>query len=118
MQPSAPAAPTLPDLSDTRIAFAHKSDHELWKAQQLFRIIGNPTITAVGSGLTKAALALHLPIKGMVKATIFQQFCGGETIEESLASAKKLAQSGIGTILDHSVEGADDEDALDRKAHV
>ncbi|MBK8613128.1 MAG: proline dehydrogenase family protein [Flavobacteriales bacterium] len=113
MQPSAPAAPTLPDLSDTRIAFAHKSDHELWKAQQLFRIIGNPTITAVGSGLTKAALALHLPIKGMVKATIFQQFCGGETIEESLASAKKLAQSGIGTILDHSVEGADDEDALD-----
>lgn len=113
MQPSAPASPTLPDLSDTRIAFATKSDNELWKAQQLFRIIGNPTITGIGSGLTRAALALRLPITGLVKATIFKQFCGGETIEESMESAKKLAQSGIGTILDHSVEGADDEDALD-----
>jgi len=116
MQPPAPqavTAPTLPDLSDTRIAFAHHSDRALWKAYWLFRIIGNPTVTGVGAGLTKAALALHLPIRGMVKATIFEQFCGGETIEESLKTAQVLAKSGIGTILDHSVEGADDEAALD-----
>ncbi len=103
----------LPDLGDTRVAFAHKTDRELWQAQQLFRIIGNSTITAVGAWCTKAALALHLPIKGLVKATIFKQFCGGETIEESLATAKQLAKSGIGTILDHSVEGQEDEDSLD-----
>lgn len=113
MQPPAPAATALPDLSDTRIAFAHKSDRALWKAYWLFRIIGNPTITGVGAGLTRAALALHLPIRGLVKATIFEQFCGGETIEESLATARTLGQSGIGTILDHSVEGADDEGSLD-----
>ncbi len=110
---SATSRQALPDLGDTRIAFAAKSDAELWKAQQLFRIIGNPAITAVGSWLTKASLALHLPIKGVVKATIFQQFCGGETIEESLATATRLAKSGIGTILDHSVEGQEDEDTLD-----
>jgi len=114
MQPPAPPVATaLPDLSDTRIAFAHKSDRALWKAYWLFRIIGNPSITAAGAGLTKAALALHLPIRSVVKATIFEQFCGGETIEESLETAKVLAQSGIGTILDHSVEGADDEGSLD-----
>lgn len=114
MQPSAaPVAPPLPDLSDTRIAFAHKSDRALWKAYWLFRIIGNPTVTSVGAGLTKVALALRLPIRGAVKATIFEQFCGGETIEESLDTAKALARSGIGTILDHSVEGADDEGSLD-----
>jgi proline dehydrogenase len=114
MQPSAaPVATTLPDLSDTRIAFAHKSDRALWKAYWLFRIIGNPTVTSVGAGLTKVALALRLPIRGAVKATIFEQFCGGETIEESLDTAKALAKSGIGTILDHSVEGADDEGSLD-----
>lgn len=104
---------TLPDLGDTRTAFAHMSDGDLWRAQQLFRIIGNPTITSVGSWFTKAALALRLPIKGAVKATIFKQFCGGETIEESLATAQRLAKSGIGTILDHSVEGQEDEDTLD-----
>ena len=110
---SATTTHPLPDLSDTRIAFASKSDRELWQAQQLFRIIGNPTITSAGSWLTKVALALRLPISGMVKATIFKQFCGGETIAESLATARRLAASGIGTILDHSVEGQDDESSLD-----
>jgi proline dehydrogenase len=103
----------LPDLSDTAIAFADKSNADLWRATWLFRIIGNPTISGIGQGFTKVALALRLPIKGAIKATIFKQFCGGETIEESLATAARLAKSGIGTILDHSVEGQDDEDALD-----
>jgi proline dehydrogenase len=103
----------LPDLSDTAIAFADKSNADLWRATWLFRIIGNPTVSGIGQGVTKVALALHLPIKGAIKSTIFKQFCGGETIEESLVTAARLAKSGIGTILDHSVEGQDDEDALD-----
>lgn len=114
--PAGTAAPTRPrtiDLQDTRIAFAHKSDRDLWQAYWLFRIIGNPTLSGAGQAFTKAALALRLPISGLIKATIFRQFCGGETIDESLDTAAKLARSGIGTILDHSVEGADDEGALD-----
>ncbi len=110
---TARTAQTLPDLGDTRIAFAHMSDADLWRAQQLFRIIGNPTITSVGSWVTKAALALRLPIKAPIKATIFKQFVGGETIDECLSTAKRLAQSSVGTILDHSVEGQEDEDTLD-----
>lgn len=112
---SPPARPetTLPDLGDTRIAFAHMSDGDLWRAQQLFRIIGNPVITGVGSWVTKAALALHLPIKAPIKATIFKQFVGGETIEECLRTSERLAKSHVGTILDHSVEGQEDEDTLD-----
>jgi proline dehydrogenase len=103
----------LPDLSDTAIAFADKSSADLWRATWLFRIIGNPTVSGIGQGFTKVALALRLPIKGAIKSTIFKQFCGGETIEESLITAASLAKSGIGTILDHSVEGQDDEDSLD-----
>lgn len=110
-----PAAPLagLPDLQDTRIAFADKSNADLWRATWLFRIIGNPTVSGIGQSFTKAAMALHLPVKGLIKATIFRQFCGGEDITESLRTAEKLARSGIGTILDHSVEGQDDEAALD-----
>ncbi len=111
--PTTTAPGTLPDLGDTRIAFADKSDADLWRATWLFRVIGNPTISGIGQGFTKLALALRLPIKGAIKATIFKQFCGGETIAESLATAEKLARSGIGTILDHSVEGQDDEEAMD-----
>lgn len=114
MQPTAAAPKTaLPDLGDTRTAFAAMSGRDLWQAQWLFRVIGNPTLTAVGSKLSTFALALHLPVKGLIKATIFKQFCGGETIEESLKTATRLAQSGVGTILDHSVEGQEDDEALD-----
>ena len=116
MPPPATAAPpqALPDLRDTRTAFAHKSDNDLWRAYWLFRVIGNPWLSTVGGKLTHWAINLHLPIKGLIKATIFRQFCGGETVEESLATAALLKKSGVGTILDYSVEGKDgDEGALD-----
>ena len=106
----------LPDMGDTRTAFAQKSDQELMQALWLFRIIGTPWLTSLGSAFTKFALALHLPVKGIVKATIFKQFCGGETIEESLVTAERLAQKGVGTILDYSVEGEDDQAAMEGTA--
>ena len=106
----------LPDMGDTRTAFAQKSDQELMQALWLFRIIGTPWLTSLGSAFTKFALALHLPVKGIVKATIFKQFCGGETIEESLVTAERLAQKGVGTILDYSVEGEDDQEAMEGTA--
>jgi proline dehydrogenase len=115
--PSAAPTPTLPDLNDTRIAFAHMSDGDLWRAEQLFKVIGNAHVTAVCSALTKVALALHLPINALVKATIFRQFCGGETIEESLHTATALARQRVGTILDHSVEGQESEAALDHNVN-
>lgn len=111
--PRSGTASGLPDLSNTAIAFRDKSNADLWRATWLFRIIGNQTISRTGQAFTKLAMALHLPIRGAIKATIFKQFCGGENITESLETATLLAKSGIGTILDHSVEGQDDEAALD-----
>lgn len=111
--PRSGTASGLPDLSNTAIAFRDKSNTDLWRATWLFRIIGNQTISRTGQAFTKMAMALHLPIRGAIKATIFKQFCGGENITESLETAAFLAKSGIGTILDHSVEGQDDEAALD-----
>ena len=120
MSPAAPVPQrersTLPDLGDTRIAFAHKSDRDLWQAYWLFRIIGNPTVSAAGQWLSQVAIRSHLPVKGLIKATIFKQFCGGEDIDESLRTATALSKSGIGTILDYSVEGQEDDDSLDKAA--
>lgn len=110
---AAPPSTQLPDLGDTRIAFNQYTDRGLLRAYWLFRIIGIPWLSSVGGSVSKAALALHLPIKGMIKATIFKHFCGGETIEESLATAQKLGDGGLGTILDYSVEGQEDDDTLD-----
>ncbi|MBK9613869.1 hypothetical protein [Candidatus Amarobacter glycogenicus] len=70
----------------------------------MFRIIGTSWLTTLGSTCSRIALTLHLPVKGLVKATIFRQFCGARPWKN--ACGHKLAQSGVGSILDHSVEGA------------
>ncbi|MBC7796784.1 MAG: proline dehydrogenase family protein [Pyrinomonadaceae bacterium] len=101
------------DLDNTAIAFASKSNVELQKKMWLFRTMSNPFLVGFGSKATQMAFSMGLPIKSIVKATIFTQFCGGETIEECEATIQNLGKSNIGTILDYSVEGKSDETTFD-----
>lgn len=100
-------------FDNTQIAFSYKSDAELNRAYWLFKLVGSPALVKVGKSLTHIALALHLPIKSFIKATIFKQFCGGETIDECSATIENLGKFNIGTILDYSVEGKEDEKDFD-----
>jgi len=113
MPTTATASIVPPDLGDTRIAFRQYTDRGLLRAYWLFRIIGIPWLNSAGRAITQFALALHLPIKWAVKATLFKHFCGGETIDESLLTAQRLGDVGVGTILDYSVEGQEDDASLD-----
>lgn len=92
-------------FENTAVAFANKSDKDLKRAYKLFKLVGNATLVKLGKWATNIALKLRLPIKGIVKKTIFKQFCGGETIDECDKTIGELANYGIGTILDYSVEG-------------
>ncbi len=97
-------------FDNTEIAFRSKSDSALKKAFWLFKIIGNPSLVQFGKWATNSALTLKLPIKGLIKKTIFSQFCGGETIGECNYTIELLGKYGIGTILDYSVEGKTSEE--------
>lgn len=101
-------------FDNTKIAFAGKSDKELQWAYRLFKLIGKPWLVKFGGWAQKIAFALRLPIKGIVKRTIFRQFCGGETIDDCDAKIAELGKYNIGTILDYSVEGMEEDDELDR----
>ena len=104
-----------PNLSFDNLenAFASKSNQEIKQAYWLFKLIGYPKLVALGSSITGKALDWHLPVKGIIKATIFKQFCGGENIEECTKAIEKLHQYGVGSILDYSVEGAKEEYEFD-----
>ena len=93
------------DFQDTATAFADKSDSELKEKSRIFRLLNSPFLNAIGTRSAKLALSLGLPVEGLIKGTIFEQFCGGETIEECEPTINKLGAAGIGTILDYSVEG-------------
>lgn len=101
-------------FDNTEIAFKSKTNAELNRAYKLFKLVGNNTLVSFGKWATSVALILRLPIKGPVKATIFKQFCGGETIAECDSTIHNLWKYGIGTILDYSIEGKVSESDFER----
>jgi proline dehydrogenase len=100
-------------FNNTEVAFSGKKQNDLNRSYWLFKMVSNSGFVNIGKSLTTFALKTHLPIKGMIKATIFKQFCGGETIEECDKTISELAKFNIGTILDYSVEGKETETDFD-----
>ncbi|WP_070138596.1 proline dehydrogenase family protein [Crocinitomix algicola] len=101
-------------FDNTEIAFAGKNNSDLNWTYRLFKMIGKPWLVKFGKVATNIAFAIRLPIKGLVKKTIFKHFCGGETISDCSLKIKELGDYKIGTILDYSVEGKSSDDDLDR----
>lgn len=101
------------NFDDTEIAFRSKSNAELNAAYWLFKMISSNFLTKVGPPITNFMLSMGLPVKGIIRATIFKHFCGGETIAECEDTIRQLASGHVGTILDYSVEGEDEEAVFD-----
>lgn len=101
------------DFQDTETAFADKSHAELKEKYRLFKLLNSPLLNTVGTRMAKFALSVGLPVDGLIKHTIFEQFCGGETIEECAPAIERLGASGIGTILDYAIEGKSTEADFD-----
>jgi proline dehydrogenase len=100
-------------FENTEVAFRHASNADLKRAYWLFKVINSNFLVNIGPPLTAFALKIGLPIQGLIKKTIFKQFCGGENIRECENTIHTLAKGGVGTILDYSIEGEDDEKVFD-----
>jgi proline dehydrogenase len=101
-------------FEDTAVAFASKSDPQLRKTYRLFAIMNQRWAVNLGTFFIKLALKLHLPVKNLVRRTIFLQFCGGETVTDCNSTISTLAKSGVKTILDYSVEGENNAGSFDQ----
>lgn len=101
------------NFDNTEIAFRHKSNSELNKGYWLFKIISSNFLTNVGPPIANFLLNVGFPIKWAIKATIFEHFCGGETIQECEHTIAQLHEGKVGTILDYSVEGEEEEEVFD-----
>ncbi|HUX85061.1 MAG TPA: proline dehydrogenase family protein [Chitinophagaceae bacterium] len=106
-------SPTV-SFDDTQIAFEIRSDQELKKSEWIFSAMKWGWLVSIGSFLTVIALRLRLPVKGIIRKTIFHQFCGGETLEQAGKTAEILGAYRINVILDYGVEGKDGEQTYDR----
>lgn len=95
-------------FDNTEFAFEYKKDTELKKARFLFSCMGKPWLVKFGTRFTPWAVKSGLPVKGLIRNTIFEQFVGGETLDQTAVVAKKLAGYHVQVILDYGVEGGDD----------
>lgn len=112
--PSSLASSKAPlSFENTEIAFQGKSSADLNRAYWLFKMVASNTLVKIGTPITNFALRVGLPVKGIIRNTIFKHFCGGETIEGCERMIKTLSDKHVGTILDYSVEGEETEKVFD-----
>ncbi|MFT4092255.1 MAG: proline dehydrogenase family protein [Niabella sp.] len=104
---------SVPDISfnNTEFAFQYKSNKELKDARTLFGMMGNSLLVKLGTRLTPWAIKAKLPVKGLIRNTIFKQFAGGETLEQTADVARVLGKYNVDVILDYGVEGGEGGDA-------
>ena len=100
-------------FDNTEVAFAHKSNKELKESYRLFSMMQHAGLVNWGTRLTSWALKSGLPVKSLIRKTIFKQFVGGEILQQTAPVAEKLAQSNVQVILDYGAEGKKDEASFD-----
>lgn len=100
-------------FNNTQVAFALKTDTELDRAYFLFKMIDNEPLVRIGTAVTNFALKAHLPVESLIRATVFDHFCGGTTEEDCLSVVDKLFTKGVSSVLDYSVEGKEEEEQFD-----
>ena len=100
-------------FNNTEVAFSLKSDTELDRAYFLFKLIANEPLVRIGTAVTNFALKAHLPVEGLIRATVFDHFCGGINEMDCLSVVDKMYTKGVSSVLDYSVEGKEEEAQFD-----
>lgn len=100
-------------FENTQIAFEYKSDKELKKAKFLFSSMAKAWLVRLGTKITPFLIQAKFPINGLIRKTIFSQFVGGETLDETADVVKKLDPFHVQIILDYGVEGKEGEENFD-----
>lgn len=100
-------------FNNTQVAFSLKSDTELDRAYFLFKLIDNQPLVRIGTAVTNFAIKAHLPVEGLIRATVFDHFCGGVNEQDCLPVVDKMFLKGVSSVLDYSVEGKEEENHFD-----
>lgn len=100
-------------FDNTEIAFSLKSNSELNRAYLLFKMISFEPLVKVGKALSNFAIKANLPVESVIRATVFDHFCGGVNEKDCLPVIDKMYEKGVSSVLDFSVEGKEVESFFD-----
>ncbi|MFW5757565.1 MAG: proline dehydrogenase family protein [Bacteroidota bacterium] len=100
-------------FADTRIAFIDKSDAHLKKSYWLFFMVKSNAFVKTGAWMIKVLQKTGISLRWILKPTIFDHFCGGETLQECRSSIQKFQENKIKVVLDYAAEGIESEEQFD-----
>jgi proline dehydrogenase len=100
-------------FDNTENAFTLKSDSELERAYFLFKLINNEPLVKIGTAVTNFALKAHLPVEKLIRASVFDHFCGGVSELDCITVVEKMFKNGVASVLDYSVEGKEEESSFE-----
>ncbi len=100
-------------FDNTQIAFSDKTTRELKKSYWMFWMVRSSWLVKTGSSLLTLANHLRFPLNWALRNTVFEHFCGGETLEECEDSIEKLGKYNIKSVLDYAAEGSETENEFD-----
>lgn len=107
-----------PIFENTATAFSLKTDSELERAYFLFKMIANEPLVKMGTLMTNFAIRAKLPVEGLIRATVFDHFCGGINEEDCLPVVDRMWEKKVCSVLDYSVEGKEEEDPFDNATRI
>lgn len=105
-------------FNNTQTAFLLKSDTELDRAYFLFKMIANQPLVKIGTAVTNFALKANLPVEKLIRATVFDHFCGGVNEMDCLSVVDKMFAKGVSSVLDYSVEGKEEEEEFEAALQI
>ena len=100
-------------FDDTQVAFKMKKNFHLYNAIFLFNIITRKLLVTVFTNLTLLMLKMKLPVKWILKRTIYKHFCGGVDLIECQEIISGMHSMNVHSILDYSIEGQKNELSFD-----
>lgn len=100
------------DLNNVQTAFVYKSDSELRKSLLIYKLIQKPFLVKYLSKTAGWILKYKLPLKFVLKKTVFEIFCAGQNRDEASRTMAKLKMHGVNTVLDYVAEGDNSDESF------
>ena len=100
-------------FENTETAFKLKDNYSLYNAKLLFNVITKKYLVNFLTILTLFSLKYKLPVKWILKKTLYKHFCGGVDINECEVTIRGMKKMNVNSILDYSVEALKTEQDFD-----
>ena len=101
-------------FENTETAFKLKDNYSLYNAKLLFNVITKKYLVNFLTTLTLFSLKYKLPVKWILKKTLYKHFCGGVDINECEVTIQGMKKMNVNSILDYSVEALKTERDFDK----